>query len=105
MENIDPPKTRSGFERNLNLLHRQMADGKLHFAKGLARAVEGLLHVRYLPNGRADLLSVDESARLQANMMAKFAEQHFPELQNEIHNPTEDSTDTDDTELSESPDR
>lgn len=29
--------------------------------------MESLSRVRYLPNGRVDLLSIDESARLQAN--------------------------------------
>ncbi|MNO03522.1 hypothetical protein D3C81_2242530 [compost metagenome] len=42
--------------------------GLIHFAKGL-RGPESLLKVRCLPNGRIDLLSIDESARLHANMM------------------------------------
>lgn len=64
------PRTRSEFERNLHLLRAAISSGKLSFAPGIS--VEALLRVRRLPNGRIDLLSVDESARLQANMMAQF---------------------------------
>jgi len=35
-----------------------------------------------LPNGRIDFLSVDESTRLQANMMVQFQEQ-FSDLAND----------------------
>lgn len=33
---------------------------------------ESFLRLRLLPNGRLDFLSVDEHARLQANMMIQF---------------------------------
>jgi hypothetical protein len=45
--------------------------------------LEGLARVRYLPNGRIDFLSVDESARLQANMTAQFDEEAFEQIQKE----------------------
>jgi hypothetical protein len=35
-------------------------------------AIDGLLRVRYLPNGRTDLLSIDEGTRLTANMCARM---------------------------------
>lgn len=70
MKNFNPPRTRSEFERNFQLLHKKMKDGKIRFVQGVS--VDGLLRVRYLPNGRIDFLSVDESARLQANMMSQF---------------------------------
>lgn len=35
-------------------------------------AIEDLVHMRSLPNGRMDLLTVDESARLNANMMVQM---------------------------------
>jgi len=71
---MNTPRTRAEFERNFQLLHRQIADGKFHVAQGLSRTIDGIARVRYLPNGRIDFLSVDESARLQANMMNQFNE-------------------------------
>ncbi len=75
MNSMQTPQTRAEFERNFNLLHRQIKDGKFHVAQGLARSLDGLANVRFLPNGRIDFLSVDESARLQANMMNQFNEE------------------------------
>lgn len=66
------PRTRAEFERNFNLLHKHIKDGKFHIAPGLERSLEGISQVRYLPNGRIDFLSVDESARLQANSISQF---------------------------------
>lgn len=70
MKNFDAPRTRSEFERNFQLLHKRMKDGKMHFVQGVS--FDGLLRVRYLPNGRIDFLSVDEMARLHANTMSQF---------------------------------
>jgi glutathione S-transferase len=69
MENMNTPRNRAEFERNLHLLERQLKDGKYLVAQGLSRSLDGLARVRFLPNGRIDFLSVDQSARLQANMM------------------------------------
>jgi len=66
------PRTRAEFERNFYLLHRKIQDGKFSVAQGIS--LDGIARVRYLPNGRIDFLSVDEMARLQANMMAQFDE-------------------------------
>jgi hypothetical protein len=65
---MSTPSTRAEFEERLNVLREQLRLGKMHFAEGL-RGPDSLLKVRKLPNGRIDLLSIDESARLQANMM------------------------------------
>ena len=67
------PNTRAEFERNFHLLHESLVNGRMHFAQGIS--TEGLSRVRFLPNGRIDFLSVDESARLQANMMSQFNEE------------------------------
>lgn len=48
--------------------------------EGLTRSIAGIARVRFLPNGRTDFLSVDESARLQANMMDQFSEDSFQEV-------------------------
>ena len=69
---VDPmatPTTRAEFERNLNLLRERFRQGRIFFASTIR--TEGIQRARYLPNGRVDFLSVDESLRLQANMMAQ----------------------------------
>jgi hypothetical protein len=64
------PFSRESFERNLFILREKAMNGRLFHLQGLP--IDGLLRVRKLPNGRIDLLSVDESTRLKANMMAEF---------------------------------
>ncbi|EPJ80509.1 MULTISPECIES: AVAST type 1 anti-phage system protein Avs1c [Pseudomonas] len=62
------PLTRADFEARVGYSAEQCRMGLIHFAKGL-RGTESLTQVRCLPNGRIDLLSIDEAARLHANMM------------------------------------
>lgn len=64
------PKTREEFEYGFHLLSNSLSNNKMHFAPQAMNGVEGLKKLRYLPNGRIDFLSVNESARLQANMHA-----------------------------------
>ena len=64
---MQTPSTRAEFEERMNYAREQLINGKMHFAKGL-RGPDSLLNVRYLPNRRIDLLSIDEMARLNANM-------------------------------------
>ena len=74
MLSMKTPNTRGEFERNFHLLHRKMELGQLQFSANAFHTLEGLEQIRYLPNGRIDFLSVDESARLQANTMNSFPE-------------------------------
>ena len=60
------PSTRAEFEERMNYVREQLINGKMHFSKGV-RGLDSLLNVRYLPNRRIDLLSIDEKARLNAN--------------------------------------
>lgn len=53
---------------------------RLGFSAQVTHAIEGLLRVRRLPNGRIDFLSVDESARLQANMTAQITEERLQDM-------------------------
>lgn len=48
-----------------------MRNGRLRFAPGVTRMIDGVRRVRYLPNHRLDLLTVDETTRLMANMVVK----------------------------------
>jgi hypothetical protein len=81
MNRMNTPRTRAEFERNFHLLQRQVEDGKFHVAEDLSHSLDGLARVRRLPNGRIDFLSVDETARLHANMTAQFSEEWFQEQQ------------------------
>jgi len=69
--NIAPmqtPESRSDFERRVHVLREQLRLGRMHFSKKVTRGVDQLVKMRLLPNGRVDLLTIDESARLMANM-------------------------------------
>lgn len=63
LTSMKQPMTREEFEERLNLVREQIQTGKLH-----PNGLEGMLEVRLLPNGRIDMLSVDEMVRLNANM-------------------------------------
>jgi hypothetical protein len=74
MQLMNRPETRSEFEHRFHRLRELMREGKYAQMQGVG---ESILDVRYLPNGRLDFLSVDESARLQANTMIQFANFRF----------------------------
>lgn len=78
MNSMKTPRTRAEFERNFHLMHQLIKDGRFHVGSEL-HIIDSLTRVRYLPNGRIDFLSVDESARLQANMTAQFDQETFKE--------------------------
>lgn len=101
---MNTPRTRAEFERNFNLLHRQIEDGKFKVAQGLSHAIEGIARVRYLPNGRIDFLSVDESARLEANMMAHCSDERFLEELKDQQSTLENQSNPGDTESPPPPD-
>lgn len=62
------PTTRIEFEERINLVHEHLESGKMH-----PQGMEGWINVRLLPNGRIDMLSVDEMIRLNANMSYQMA--------------------------------
>jgi hypothetical protein len=66
------PSSRAELERNIFLLGEKMRAGKIHFARHMSHTMDGLRRLRKLPNGRVDLLSLDEMTRLNANMMANM---------------------------------
>jgi hypothetical protein len=75
IETMDTPSTREEFEYRFHLLNEQIRRGKFHnpFSAGLDA-------VRLLPNGRIDILSINEQARLQANSMFQFNPKRMQEL-------------------------
>lgn len=76
---MQTPSTRAEFEERMNYAREQVKNGKMHFSKGL-RGPDSLLNVRYLPNRRIDLLSIDEMARLNANMSYEMRDVDFDEM-------------------------
>lgn len=69
-------RTRSEFERNFNILAEKMRYSRISIARGVK--TDGIERVRYLPNKRIDFLSVNESARLMANIFADM--ENLPEF-------------------------
>lgn len=83
MSNYETPSTRAEFEERMNYSCEQLKQGMMHFSREVG-GFESLLAVRYLPNGRIDLLSIDESARLQANTVFHMRNLNFDDKQSEV---------------------
>lgn len=66
--------SRADFERNFHILGELLKEGKMHFTEGSKKSIDGIRKVRILPNFRIDFNTVDESARLTANMASNFEE-------------------------------
>jgi len=79
LETMQTPTTRAEFERRFHLLREQMRQGRFFAPQGISLGIE---KVRFLPNGRIDFRSVNELARLQANMMARFQSEAFKPMVN-----------------------
>lgn len=73
--NDNLPEDRSMFERNAYVVLELAMSGKLHLRESITN--HGLDKVRTLPNGRLDLHSINEGARVIMNMVARrdFMEQ------------------------------
>ncbi len=86
MTYIKTPRNRLEFERNFNLFAEKMYQGKVRFGQNVPHAIDSIKKIKKLPNGRIDLLTINESARLQANMMNNVpAMTNFkPSLEDEI---------------------
>ncbi|MGC5703036.1 hypothetical protein J4P02_22795 [Pseudomonas sp. NFXW11] len=74
---FEAPATRAAFEERMGFLFDLCNTDRMRFGSGVGGgAIESLRRVRKLPNGRIDLLSIDELARVQANtahQMQNFA--------------------------------
>jgi|GEM_PF-5058410 len=73
--NDNLPEDRSMFERNAYVVLELGMSGKLHLRESITN--HGLDKVRTLPNGRIDLHSINEGARVIMNMATRrdFMEQ------------------------------
>ncbi len=63
------PSSRREFESNVYRLREAFLQGNIAILPE-HRTSDGLLELRALPNGRVDLLSVNESARAMANLLS-----------------------------------
>lgn len=70
IQTMETPTTRAEFELRFHHLREALRSDKLRFPPSMG---ESLLRLRLLPNRRLDFLSVDEMARLQANMMLQMS--------------------------------
>ena len=79
MRHMKTPSTRAEFEECMQIVREQLVQQKLKINKGL-RVQESLQRVRLLPNRRIDLMSIDESARSQANTIRQFMDGAFDDV-------------------------
>ena len=61
---------RISFERNALFLGERIHAGTIRFNKSMRHTLKGLTEVRSLPNGRINLLTIDESVRSMMHMMS-----------------------------------
>ncbi len=81
LEPMNRPKTRGEFERNFHLLTAELKSGRFNI---LPKQGKDLAKVFFLPNGRINFLSVNESARLSANTSAHFNSDKMKSLLEEL---------------------
>lgn len=83
------PRTREDFERNMYILVESIKNGQHFLPKG-SRQVDSLIKLRALANKRINFLTVNETARLQANHLASMMDMdvsNFIDKENEHQNP------------------
>ena len=66
------------FERGANLLKESIENKRFYFAQGVSHHMaDSLMRVRYLPNGRLNLDTIDEIVRSTFHMLAS---DHFKQM-------------------------
>ena len=66
------PNQRNEFERNMHLLKEMIQNDRLKLSESSMRSLKGVLAVRYAPNQRINLLTINEMARLMANTVTQM---------------------------------
>lgn len=72
IQSMKIPRTRGEFEYRINLLGEAVKKGRYVNCVQDEESLEGFGKVRFSGNNRIDLLTIDESVRLSANMMAQM---------------------------------
>lgn len=68
------PNSRKEFEHNMHLLKERAENGQIHLTKSSMRSIKGMMNARYAPNRRVNLHTINEMARLMANMMIQMSQ-------------------------------
>ena len=70
-------RSRKEFERNMHILSEEIRNNQISFNwENTKRARKSISNVKYSPNLRANLNTVDESARSVANHSANILDYH-----------------------------
>lgn len=69
-------ESRREFERNAMLLSERMNLGQVKISAHVFHLTKGIQKARYLPNGRVNLLTIDESTRTMMHMMGHWGNEH-----------------------------
>lgn len=69
------PSSRREFEHNMHLLKERAEKGQIHLTKSSMRSIKGIMNARYAPNQRINLHTINEMARLMANMVTQMSHQ------------------------------
>ena len=64
------PSSRREFEHNMHLFSEKLEREQIQIAETNVRTIKGIMRARYAPNRRVNLHTIDEMARLTANMMS-----------------------------------
>ncbi len=69
------PNSRKEFEYNMFFLKEKLENNQIVFNEFVARSMKGISNVKFAPNRRVNFHTVDEMARLIANMMTQMSQQ------------------------------
>ncbi len=69
------PTSRKEFERNMHFLAEGFEKDQVKINRSNSKSIKGIKNARLAPNKRANLNTVDESARLMANTIANMVQQ------------------------------
>ena len=69
------PSSRKEFEHNMHLLKERAEKGHIHLTKSSIRSIKGITNARYAPNQRINLHTINEMARLMANMVTQMSQE------------------------------
>ena len=61
------PQSRVEFEHHLNLLKEKLKGDTIKFSNNMVHSLEGIKKVRFSPNRRINLMTVNETVRLLGN--------------------------------------
>ena len=69
------PTSRKDFEHNMHLLKEKAEKGQVRLTESSIKSIKGLMNARYAPNQRINLHTINEMARLMANMVTQMSYQ------------------------------